>query len=94
MYPKAGWRKDLKSKEKAMKRGNWYKGGKREDNLMGVKAGMVKKPFQKARRKQKSKIKSASTVIFVPSTKGSVLLKSLKDDEVRMSEVTRFRIRY
>ena len=26
LFPKAGWRKDLKSREKALKRGNWFKG--------------------------------------------------------------------
>ena len=26
LFPKAGWKKDLKSKEKALKRGNWFKG--------------------------------------------------------------------
>ena len=31
LYPKAGWRKDLKSKEKALKRGTWFKGDQKSD---------------------------------------------------------------
>jgi hypothetical protein len=96
LYQKAGWKRNEKSKEKALKRGNWYKGGEGVDELRGVdkrvKRGRVMKPFQKAGRKQKNK--SATTVIFVPSTKGSVLLKSLKDDEDRMAEITGFKVRY
>ena len=26
LFPKAGWKKDLKSREKALKRGNWFRG--------------------------------------------------------------------
>ena len=26
LYPKAGWKRYIKSKEKALKRGNWFKG--------------------------------------------------------------------
>ena len=29
LYPKAGWRRNLRSKEKAMKRGTWFKGGQK-----------------------------------------------------------------
>jgi hypothetical protein len=32
LYPKAGWRKDIKSKEKALKRGNWFKGVEKDGN--------------------------------------------------------------
>ena len=32
LYPKAGWRKDLRSKEKAMKRGKWFRGDQKDDN--------------------------------------------------------------
>ena len=50
------------------------------------------KPFQKAG--SKAKLKKAVTVIFVPSTKGSLLLKSLRDDEDQMSELSGFKIKY
>ena len=92
LYQKAGWMQNEKSKEKAMKRSNWYKGdGKYKLNR--VKDGKVKKSFQKAGKKQNKK-RTAATVIFVPSPKGSLLLKSLKEDEGRMSEITGFKIKY
>ena len=51
-----------------------------------------RKPFRKA---GKTKLKkAASTVVFVPSTKGSILVKSLREDEDRMEELTGFRVKY
>ena len=49
--------------------------------------------FQKAGGKDRLK-QAAATVVFVPSTKGSTLLRSLRDDEDRMAEMTGFRIKY
>ena len=96
LYPKAGWRKDEKSKEKALKRGNWFKGKDDSKTWYNIPkaAGRVKrmKPFLKAGGK--AKLKKAVTVIFVPSTKGSLLLKSLRDDEEQMSELSGFKIKY
>ena len=37
---------------------------------------------------------AATTVVFVLSTKGSVLLMSLKEEEDKMAEMTGFRIKY
>ena len=51
LFPKAGWKRDLKSKEKALKRGNWFKGPSgKEECWKGVTktCGGRKKPFQKA----------------------------------------------
>jgi hypothetical protein len=94
LYPKAGWRKNLRSKEKALKRGNWYKGGQKDGSMKGVagKGGRVGKPFLKAGKPKKDK--KAATVVFVPSTRGSILIQSLKDDEQRMSEITGFKIKF
>ena len=58
-----------------------------------MKDGNVRKSFQKVGKKRNKK-RTAATVIFVPSTKGSLLLKSLKEDEERMSEITGFKIKY
>ena len=52
-----------------------------------------KKSFQKAGDRNKLK-KAATTVVFVPSTKGSTLIKSMRDEEDRMAEITGFRIKY
>ena len=52
-----------------------------------------KKSFQKAGDRNKLK-KAETTVVFVPSTKGRTLIKSLIDEEDRMAEITGFRIKY
>ena len=82
-----------------VKRGNWFRGKvdkepwnelpkSRSDSRIFKK----KKPFQGA---GKSKLKrAASTVVFVPSTKGSMLVKSLREDEDRMELLTGFRVKY
>jgi hypothetical protein len=96
LFPKAGWKKDLKSKEKALNRGNWFKGSSnKEESWKGLTktGGVRKKPFQKAGDRCKLK-KAATTVVFVPSTKGSTLIKSLRDEEDRIAEITGFRIKY
>ena len=51
LYQKAGWRQNEKSKEKAMKRSNWYKGDGK-DKLNRVKDGKVRKSFQKVGKKK------------------------------------------
>ena len=95
LYPKAGWRKDEKSKEKALKKGNWYKGAGDDEawkKIPRAKGGVKKKFSQKAG--DKKKLRKAVTVVFVPSTKGSHLIKSLRDEEDRMAELSGFRIKY
>ena len=36
----------------------------------------------------------ASTVIFIPSTKGGILTKMMRDNELEMARITRFRVKY
>ena len=102
LFPKAGWRKNLKSKEKALKRSNWFKGGNgdKDESWRGLPSSRTggrilkkKKMFQKAGGKDNLK-QATSTVVFVPSKKRSTLLRSLRDDEDRMAEMTGFRIKY
>jgi hypothetical protein len=33
LYPKGGWRRNSRSKEKAMKRGTWFKGGQKDGKM-------------------------------------------------------------
>lgn len=71
-----------------MKRGKWFKGEMKKDIQRGVAKGG--RPFKKARKTfqragKPGQDKSAATVVFVPSTKGSLLLKTLKEDEERMA---------
>jgi hypothetical protein len=49
--------------------------------------------FQKAGGKDKIK-KAATTVVFVPSTRGSTLIRSLREEEDKMAEITGFRVKY
>ena len=83
LFPKAGWRRELRDKEKAMKRSNWYKGKESKDeSWTGLPksrpGGRISKLSQPRRRKRflkagkETKRLVAATVIFVPSTKGSI----------------------
>ena len=99
LFPKAGRKKDMKSREKAMKRGNWFRGKVDkepwEELQVPRSGGRVIKKRKPFRKEGKSKLKkAASTVVFVPSTKESVLVKSLREDEDRMEELTGFRVKY
>ena len=62
-------------------------------NELNKRSGRVgKKPLLKA---GKSSIKkAAATVVFVPSTKGSTLLMSMREDEDKMADMTGFRVKY
>ena len=101
LFPKAGWRKDLKSREKALKRSAWFRGRMDDESwedLPKRKTGggiekRRRKTFQKAGKKGKSR-QTAATVVFVPSTRGSILIRSLKEDEDMMAGVTGFRVKY
>ena len=88
-----------------MKRSNWYKGkDSKDESWTGLPksrpGGRISKLSQPRRRKRflkagkETKSLVAATVIFVPSTKGSILLNSLKEDEDQMAELTGFRVKY
>ena len=102
LIPKAGWSKDLKSREKALKRGTWYRGTKEDEPWKTLpisrSSGRVckkKKIFQRAGRRAKPKSSAENaTVVFVPSTRGSILIQSLKAEEDQMAELTGFRVKY
>ena len=49
--------------------------------------------FQKAGGKEKLK-KAATTVVSMPSTRGSTLIRSLREEEDKMAEITGFRVKY
>ena len=103
LFPKAGWRKDQKSRAKALKRATWFRGVKDESegswnplplSRAGGRVGKRKKVFRKA-GSSKSGLKTGNTtVVFVPSTRGGILIQSLKDEEERMAEITGFRVKY
>ena len=75
LFPKTGWRRDIKSRGKALKRSNWFRGEKEDvswDCLPPPKtSGRIMKKkniFQKAGGRRKLK-QAAATVVFVPSTR-------------------------
>ena len=79
-----------------MKRGTWFRGDQKYGDwksLYKTDRKVRKKGFKKAGKVGKPR-GAATTVVFVPSTKGSILLKSLKEEEDKMAEMTGFRIKY
>ena len=83
-----------------LKRATWFRGGQDDEKAWKPLPKSrsqrrifkrKKKVFPKAGNKSKSE---NSTVVFVPSTRGSILLTSLKEEEDKMAEMTGFRIKY
>ena len=74
-------------KRKVMARENWFK--ETQDQVPGSKTARKHKKFQKAGENIKT-----STVMFIPSTRNSTLVKALKEAEIEMSKITRFKVRY
>ena len=60
---------------------------------MKVPVKKMKRVSRRTARKNARKIKT-STVMFIPSTRGEVLLKLMQDNEERLAPITQFRIRY
>ena len=85
----------MRSREKALKRGTWFKGDQKADwkKLTKTNRKVRKTGFQKAGKIENPK-RPTDTVVFVPSTKGSLLIKSLKEEEDKMAEMTGFRVKY
>ena len=81
LYQKAGWKRNEKSKEKALKKSNWFRGDLKEGWKSRTKT-VKKRAFQRD-RKVKGK---NTTVVFVPSTKGGLLVRNLKEEEDRMGD--------
>ena len=84
LFPKAGWRRNLRAKAKAMKRATWFRGMEKESGEAwnplppSRTNGRIKKRkvFRKAGNKPGTQAPNA-TVVFVPSTRGSTLVRSL-----------------
>ena len=68
---------------------NWYRD--KETDQTGGK-GKKMKVFQKA-GKEKDRIETSS-VVFVPPTRGGKTIEMLKEKEVDLANITKFRIRY
>ena len=103
LFPKAGWKKNLKAKAKALKRATWFRGDddKKEGSWnplplskAGGRVGKRRKIFLKAGKGKSEGRPVNATVVFVPSTRGGTLISSLKEDEDRMAMITGFRVKY
>ena len=94
LYQKAGWRRNEMARDKALKRGNWFKGGKEKEewrNLTKTSSRrMNRKKFQKAGDKKGQ----VAIVVFVPSTKSGLLVRKLREREEEMAALTGFKIKY
>ena len=72
-----------------MARENWFKDGNKETvSAEGWKRG--KKPS--SRQEETGRIPT-TTVMFVPSTKGGLLARMLKESEMEMARITKFRMK-
>ena len=58
LFPKAGWRRELRDKEKALKRSNWYKGkDTKDESWTGLpKSRQRRKDFQAEQAQEEEKI--------------------------------------
>ena len=88
LYQDSKWRRNQKAKGKAMKKSSWYKDvrAQNETSKGGKRKG--KKRFQKDGNIQ------TGTVVFVPSTKGGILTRKLREREEVLAGLTGFRIRF
>ena len=79
-----------------MKRGTWFRGDQKAGDwkeLSKTTRKVMKTGFQKAGKVGQTS-RATNTVVFVPSTRGSTIIESLKDEENKMAEMTWFRIKY
>ena len=89
-------RSKKKWRNKVMKKTNWYRDGPRDDKDFqqpGSLGGKGNKKSQKYLKTGKSRM-NTSTVMFVPNTKGGILLKKLKEMEEKLCILTGFKIKY
>ena len=99
LYKNASWRKDIRARNKLMKRKSWYSDNKDQhenfENTNHDTQGMIKKrkTFKKAGKGDAERIRT-TTVVFVPSTRNGILVRKLREREEVMSKISGFRIRY
>ena len=76
LYQKAGWKKDERTKEKALKKGILFKGELREDWKSRTRT-VGRRAFQKdGPRRGNRNTTTNSSVVFITSTKGGLLVGS------------------
>ena len=94
LYQKAGWRRNEMAREKALKRGNWFKCGKEKEEWRNLTKTSSRRGNRKKFQKAGDKKGQAATVVFVQSTKGGLLVRKLREREKEMAALTGFEIKY
>ena len=82
------WNSQGRAKKKALQKNSWYK------NKEGGQKGPKPANKKKIGKGWKPKAKQPSSVIFVPNTKGGILIGKLREKEEELSKLTGFRIKY
>ena len=93
LYHNKGWKRMEKDRAKVMKKKTWYVEDTDKDVPKTVKKKTGKKWKQGAHMAGKAKLRT-QTVVFVPSTKGGILVRKLREREEVVSDMTGFKIRF
>ena len=64
-----------------------------EDDQAGTKRWGMKKGSQKDGNKKKETKIETSTVMFIPSTRGGLLTRMMREREVELSRITSFKVK-
>ena len=92
LYMHAGWKKNERKKDKILKKFKWFKpkDGVKGD-LTDVQPAGTKRKGTKQVLKDGVEVK---TVVFVPSTRGGVLVRRLRETEETLANITGFGIKF
>ena len=93
LYQGAGWRRLGRARTKALKKKTWYRDKDNRD-VLSVPQSPTKRKKKRFQKGGKGDGLCTTTVVFVPSTKGGLLLRKMIEMEETMSRITGFRIKY
>ena len=93
MYMGAYWRKNLRKKEKLLSKNNRYKGKARSCDGLETEIGQEGRKGKNMKAGNR-KDTNCSTVVFVPNTKGGLLVRKLRKREAIMKDITGFGIKF
>jgi hypothetical protein len=79
-------------KIKALARENWFKGKEKDNEDKSIPRINFKKDGNASAKPNERK--QPSTVMFIPNTKGGLLVSKMKENEEKLAELTGFRISY
>ena len=83
----------VRLRKKVMARENWFKPKPREDDDIETKKCGNRKRVPTQRAGEEEKVRT-TTVMFLQSTKGEILLKRMNENEGNMSQLLGFRVKY